>query len=521
MSKTVHIPLKTNNQSINIALDTIQIGKQALIFVNTKRSAEKLSEDISKKIKHISLPTLSASILKAVSSPTKQCRRLSKIVEKGVAFHHAGLVSKQRELIEDKFREGVIKVICCTPTLAFGLDMPAFRAVIRDLKRFSVGTSWGMTDIPVLEYMQMAGRAGRPGKEDYGEAICIAQTESDKDFIEQKYIEGEPECIYSKLAVEPVLRTYLLSLIASHFVRTYDDIITFFSKTFWAYQFEDMNRLESIINKMLKLLVDFEFIEMSETTDDFVSAQEMAERKVKATKLGERVAQLYIDPLTANKLIEDMKASAEQDLTAFSVLHMVCSTLELRPYLRIKAKEVDKIEERYAEFADEILADEPEMFEDHYSDFMDSIKTSLFMYDWIEEKGEEYLLETFDIRPGEIKAKLDRADWLLYACVELSKIIGLTKVNKDITKTRMRLKSGVKEELLSLLRLKGVGRIRARKMFNNGIKDLKDAKTCDLTKLAQLIGRAISYKIKEQLGQKVTPIKENKRKGQINLNDFR
>ncbi|MBT7497235.1 hypothetical protein HN662_02815, partial [Candidatus Woesearchaeota archaeon] len=186
-----------------------------------------------------------------------------------------------------------------------------------------------------------------------------------------------------------------------------------------------------------------------------------------------------------------------------------------------KAKEVDKIEERYAEFADEILADEPEMFEDHYSDFMDSIKTSLFMYDWIEEKGEEYLLETFDIRPGEIKAKLDRADWLLYACVELSKIIGLTKVNKDITKTRMRLKSGVKEELLSLLRLKGVGRIRARKMFNNGIKDLKDAKTCDLTKLAQLIGRAISYKIKEQLGQKVTPIKENKRKGQINLNDFR
>jgi len=202
--------LSTGNGALDLALDTIKIGKQALVFVNTKRSAEKTAEDISKKVKteNEELIGLSKDVLKALSSHTKQCQRLSDCVKKGIAFHHAGLVAKQRELIEDNFRNGTIKIICCTPTLAFGLDLPAFRAIIKDLKRFG---SRGMADIPVLEYLQMAGRAGRPKYDKTGEAICVAISENDKKKLYEKYVLGEPEEIYSKLAVEPVLRTYLLS----------------------------------------------------------------------------------------------------------------------------------------------------------------------------------------------------------------------------------------------------------------------------------------------------------------------
>ena len=108
-------------------------------------------------------------------------------MEYGIAFHHAGLTYKQRELLEDKFREGVVKIICSTPTLAAGLDLPAFRAIIRDMKRF---TSRGMVPIPVLEYFQMAGRAGRPGQEDYGEAIIIANTQKDIKYYVDNYLNG-------------------------------------------------------------------------------------------------------------------------------------------------------------------------------------------------------------------------------------------------------------------------------------------------------------------------------------------
>src|SRR3990167_1973380 len=111
---TKKISSETGNGALDLALDTMKLGKQALVFVNTKRSAEKTAEDISNKIKtnDEKLRELSENSLKALSKPTKQCERLAKCIKKGIAFHHAGLVSKQRALVEDSFRNGTIKIIC-------------------------------------------------------------------------------------------------------------------------------------------------------------------------------------------------------------------------------------------------------------------------------------------------------------------------------------------------------------------------------------------------------------------------
>jgi len=110
------IESKTDDPTINLALATLRLKKQALIFANTKRSAEKAAEDLSKRILDSSaeLITLSEEVLSVLAHPTKQCERLAKCVKKGVAFHHAGLTHKQRELIEDNFRTGTIKIICLT-----------------------------------------------------------------------------------------------------------------------------------------------------------------------------------------------------------------------------------------------------------------------------------------------------------------------------------------------------------------------------------------------------------------------
>jgi len=211
------IERKTKDETVNLALNTIDIGKQALVFVNTKRSAEKVAEEISKFLKKQNVEKndeLANEILRALSKPTKQCERLSEIIKYGIAFHHAGLTSKQKETIEDNFRIGKVKIICCTPTLAAGVDLPAFRTIIRDVKRFGVR---GYTYIPVLEYLQMAGRAGRPKYDTKGESIIVTSTDSEQETVTDKYVNGEPEEILSKLAVEPALRTYILSLISKVF----------------------------------------------------------------------------------------------------------------------------------------------------------------------------------------------------------------------------------------------------------------------------------------------------------------
>jgi len=142
--------------------------------------------------------------------------------------------------------------------------------IIKDLRRYYHGkigadnenNERGMRYIPVLEYHQMAGRAGRPEHSKIGEAITLASTEAEKQKINEVFINGEPENIYSKLGVEPVLRSCLLSLIATNFVTTKEQILLFFNKTFWAHQFGDMYHLTKIIDKVLGMLEEFGFIEI-------------------------------------------------------------------------------------------------------------------------------------------------------------------------------------------------------------------------------------------------------------------
>jgi helicase len=517
--------------TLNIAIDTLQRGKQALVFCNTKRGAESQAEKIAQKVKTVAdeeeLQKIAQQILDAVQSPTKQCQRLAACVKKGISFHHSGLHAKQREIIETRFREGIIKIICATPTLAMGMDLPAFRSIIRDLKRYTQGTSWGMADIPVLEYEQMSGRAGRPGKEDFGEAICVAQTESEKEKIVERYIYGDPESIYSKLAVEPVLRTYVLSLIASGYVHDTNSLYDFFDETFYAFQYEDTDKLHAILDKMVALLAKWAFIKPIAAQDEFLPADAIVDGKLEATPLGERVAQLYLDPLTAHHVLTSIENGIASNLrlTEFPLLHMLCTTLEMRPWFSVRQGEFDLIDRKLLEHETNLFVKAPSLYSHDYEEFLQTIKTAVVLQDWVAETGEDVLLAEHNVRPGELQAKLARADWLLYSLVELSKIKKWHSLIADFEKMRVRLEYGAKEEILPLLRLKGIGRVRARKLYHNGIRSIDAIRQAELSTLKSLVGEAVAASIKEQIGQKVDPeelsVKRNKRKGQINLGDYK
>lgn len=516
------------DETQRLVLETLEMNKQALVFAPSRASAEKTAEELS-KLTSINLPELEKEVLKVVSQPTKQCRRLSHCVRKGVAFHHSGLTSEQKELVEEEFRNNKIKIICCTPTLAAGVSTPAFRVIIKSLRRFS--DKWGMDWIPVLEYMQMSGRAGRPEYEKWGEAISVAKDEKERAAIYERYICGVPEEIYSKLAVEPVLRTYLLSLISSGIISDTKSLKDFFEHTFWAHQFKDMDKLESILEKMLQLLEAWQMVQVqgasleSKPTSDFLPAnhlKEIQERKLHATWLGKRVSQLYLDPLTAKHLVDGLKHTLSEK-TVFSWLHLISHTLEMRPLLRVKSKEEDLIQEQLNKHCDILLEEEPSGFDSDYEEFINSVKTALFLQEWISEADEDYLLERYDIRPGEIKVKLDIADWLLYACEELAKVLEMEKKEiNEISKLRTRIKYGVKEELLTLLKLKNIGRVRARKLVLHGIKDLGDIKKTDLITLSQVLGsKLIAEDVKKQVGEEVKEeISPLKRKGQMSLGKY-
>ena len=381
--------------------------------------------------------------------------------------------------------------------MAAGVDLPAFRAIIRDVRRF---TSRGLSFIPVLEYLQMCGRAGRPSYDNEGQAILVASSLPEANQLTEQYIHGAPESIQSKLAVEPALRSAVLSLIATRSVRTKKQLFDFFNRTFWAHQYGDTTALESVVGKILTQLESWHFLSPV-NQEEFASADMLEDARLAATSLGRRVAELYLDPLTAHHLISGLEqATKNSSDSVFPVLHLLTFTLEMRPYLRVRQKEYEMVEEKVEIASSQKLIADISPYDERYDDLLGAAKTAILLGEWIEEKKEDYLLEKFVVRPGELKAKITTCDWLIYSCMELCTLLDYKKMKTVLVKIRLRLKYGAKEELLPLLRLQQIGRIRARKLFANHIKSIADVRKTDISVLSKILGNAVAMTIKKQVG---------------------
>ncbi|MGD0510768.1 MAG: helicase-related protein, partial [Candidatus Micrarchaeaceae archaeon] len=317
---------------IRLTQDTLTQNKQILIFYSTKKNTEvgatKLAPHVKEKLSReniAELQSISAEVLNALDRPTEQCIKLSDLVSNGVAFHHSGLLNKQRTLIENAFKSNKIKAICSTTTLGYGVNMPAHTVLIRDITRFDNNYS---ERIGINEITQLFGRAGRPKYDKEGRALLIAST---KERIKElgKFIEKDPESIDSALGVVPVLRTHILAFIAENFLNNEKAMQKFMSKSFYSFQYGNQHHINNIIDQVINELHEWEFIESEN-------------REYKATKLGKRISELYIDPLSAKWIVDAM--NSEMDI--IGILYMISNTLEMRPYV----KATKEAEEEYAAY---------------------------------------------------------------------------------------------------------------------------------------------------------------------------
>ncbi len=482
---------------IILSRDTLSKNKQSLVFLATRASAEAAAERIGKAAESFlssgdkeQLSEISKNVLSALSNPTKQCKRLASVLKNGVAFHHAGLVAKQRKIIEDSFRSGTIKILAATPTLSFGLNLPAWRVVVRDTKRYG---GYGADYIPAMEIHQMFGRAGRPKYDSDGEAVLVAKSKNEAKELWERYILGGPEPIYSKLSVEPVLRMHVLALIAGEVAGSSRALEQFFSKTFFAHQYKDMGEVMAKVDKILRALEEFKFIKTSRKnfiSEDFVPAFELHEDvKLYATPLGKRVSELYIDPLSAHHIILNFEKQPNLDY-----LLTINQCTEMWPLLNVREKEMDEMEELLAKY--EIRP--PDAWDMEYEKFLREFKTSLMFVDWINESGEDSMLEKYGITPGELYNKTSRAEWLFYAARELALVLGKRDIANSMNKMRLRVKHGIKEELVRLVKLRGIGRARARLLFKSGIKSPADMKKSPQA-VESVLGKKVAGSIMREL----------------------
>ena len=522
--------------------DVYEQDGQLLVFVAARRSAQSEAKKLGQRM-HKYLSKHNPEVLPALKELSEKLSRssnsamgdtLAECVKGGVAFHHAGLRHTQRSEIENAFKNRILYCLCATPTLAAGVNLPARRVLIRDLKRFEDGMS---RLLPVMEVRQMLGRAGRPRYDPVGEAWLACKGGDPRqvaDDIADRYIHGPVEDISSKLAAEPAMRFHLLSSIATGGLNTRKKIGDFFSRTYLGHS-QTNSYLQENIDSMLKWLVDKRFVrrtnvgsieenwddetpswvdaaqsasgvsfsksksrEPTEATFGFQRASsisvgnslsfdtEALDNEYEATPMGERVAQLYIDPLSADILLDGLRRAVRRivrkslPVTSFSLCHLVAATpdfISLWP----KSSELDfgsKLRQKSALVEDQLLIESPI---DERA--MGLVKSAWCTEYWYEERDLRDIEKELGVTPGDVYTRTDLMAWLLLAAREVllrddvfaeehlgyvAELAGLLEL------TRARVRAGCKEDLLQLVQVRNVGRNRARTLSEMGVRTPAD-----------------------------------------------
>ncbi len=494
-----------NYDDLNLCLDTIAEGGQCLVFVSSRRNAEAFAKRAAAAIKSEDPALVAYSEKIQRGAETDMGKSLASCVARGAAFHHAGLGRPERSVVEEGFRKGLIKCISSTPTLAAGLNLPARRVIIRDYNRFTAGE--GMQPIPASEYHQMAGRAGRPRLDPYGEAVLIAKDQGQVEELFEWYIEAPPEEVHSKIAEPAALYTHILSLIASGFAKNRDELTSFMNRTFYVHENRQGRLIQRAVNAALAFLVSSDMV------------VEVGEH-LGSTEFGTLVSKLYIDPRSAAMIVSTLRE--KEFYTDLGLLQVICSTPDM-PKLYVRNTDIGALTRMIEDNGEDLwimLPQDEEAAEAYYR----ALKTAMLLSDWTDELSDTKICERYSVGPGDIYGMVESVTWLLHASAELTRMFA-SVFHPKVREYEICMKNGTRRELLPLIRLRGIGRVRARRLFNNGMTTPDEILTRGIEEVTKLLGLGVAEQIFDQILRKkgVFPVKDedmNSSSGQSTLNRF-
>ena len=467
----------------------VEEGGQALVFVNSRKSSEQLAEALIPTVRGLLSPEertrakAAAAELSTVSDEeTEGIRRLTGLLPNGVAFHNASLTNPERRVVEHAFRDRALKVLVATPTLAAGINLPARRVIVRDTNRYDdrLGVQ---APIPVMEVHQMLGRAGRPRFDPVGEALLLARTPEDEDRMLDRYLSAAPESIQSRLAAEPALRMHLLALVASGAVTNRADLDAFFAATFYGRTLP-LPELHAKIQTVRRFLEAHELLLPGEA--------------LRATRFGEMTSELYLDPVSAI-VLREVLSRAPIGVGVFPLLAAVAATPDLPPLFLRRGEEADLLA-RYTDEAEELLVKpEEEPLDLDLEMFLSTLKTASVLEAWVAEEPIVEITQRYGIGAGDLRSKVEDADWLLFAAGRLASVFQ-RRVGRAIDDLSFRIRYGVREELLDLVRLRGIGRVRARLLYRAGFADREALRNAPVDRIEQALrSRRLAEMVVSQL----------------------
>lgn len=475
-----------NDVIVKIVEKAIEDNSQALSFVSTRRFTESLATYVAKKIdkkttneqkqkfKQVADKLLEVPKKKG-SLPTTTCLKLAEAAEKGVVFHHAGLFNEQKEIIEDEFRNGNILMITATPSLMYGVNLPSKYVVIRDHTRW---TSNGPASIPVFDYEQMSGRAGRPQYDDVGYSYLVAKTMDEAFDLEARYVNGEIELTNSKLIDnKDAIYKQIIAQIASSLSKNLDDLNDFFGKTLYGFQMKNNPSMSMFAQDSLNWELEsaLEFL----LQNGIIRA---TPEGLKTTDFGNLIAKSNYAVETAVKIKEYV--STMEKLNPAEMIYALAETPDL-PLISFKGrKSKDPVRDKLSEcglFAVDI--GNPEA-------------TAVSLIEWIDERNEYEIENAYNVYSASTRRSAYEASRLVKFAKNTLEVLGNYSNLKDMDYLSARLYYGVKEDIIPLVvGVKRLGRKRARLLMKTFGDNLSEASEKELQKV-EGIGPKLAGKVK-------------------------
>ncbi|TVY15045.1 putative helicase [Lachnellula arida] len=269
--------------------EMLEQGHQIMVFVHSRKDTHNTAKMLYEKaIDDVCVdlfdPTNHPQYENAAREMSKsRGKELRDLLPKGMGIHHAGMARSDRNLIEKLFGNGVLKVLCCTATLAWGVNLPAAAVIIKGTQVYSAQEG-KFIDLGILDVLQIFGRAGRPQFEDTGIGMICTTQDKLAHYLQAVTAQVPIESRFSKHLVDNLNAEVALGTVTSVpeavqwlgysylFVRMQRNPLTYGID--WAEQRDDptlVQRRRQLVIQAARTLQQSQMIIFNETTEELRS----------------------------------------------------------------------------------------------------------------------------------------------------------------------------------------------------------------------------------------------------------
>ncbi|KAF5286180.1 hypothetical protein FQR65_LT12938 [Abscondita terminalis] len=512
-----------------LVMETIPDGS-CLVFCPTKKNCENvaklLCKVISSNLKEFKCNE-KKQLLKALNNDVGTiCNILKTSIPFGIAYHHSGLTAEERKLIEEAYRSGILCVICCTSTLAAGVNLPAKRVIIR--KPYIA-----QDFINLSRYKQMIGRAGRAGFGEIGESILLCN-QDELSKVKDLLLSPMDETL-SKLHEGDCSRLIhlFLSCITLGTANTKSQLKMVVNKTLFSVQQDKLHaNVESVVRKVINDLLKSGAVHIDTTSDTNNSLNSSyytitqknfgetkrtisvdSRTKFVVSKLGSAAMKGNLNLREARLLYDDL-TKAKDSLVLVNCLHLLYL---VTPYSLVELVKPDKnqfhyvmtqlgVEERKtANILDitescmvRMLTNQP-IKVDVSENVLNRFYMSLMLYELWNEASVMDVSEKYQVNRGIVQNLMTNAATfatnVVMFCEQLEEFWAFVYLLRGMSQ---RLAHCCCKELLPLMELPSVKQARAKQLFQAGFKNLQSIAKADPVDLVQTI-EFMSRKVANQL----------------------